>query len=170
MKQISKFLGFLFLGIVLQSCIVSQKPDKSLFSADSASKDSQFVSINVPMFLAKPVIKKALREDGESPELISLISKIKDVKIFTVENGSPEMLANLTDKLAAENFQDWATVNSHGQQIAFRAKQNGDVIHNLVVSVNSGAELVYIDVKGRFTADDISKIISYSEKNGLKTK
>jgi hypothetical protein len=37
--------------------------------------DAQFMSINVPMFLAKPFIKKALKEDGESEELINLVKK-----------------------------------------------------------------------------------------------
>ena len=97
MKKLYTIIALALIVLSLQSCIVSQKPNMSFF--DNPSYDyggAQFTSINVPMFLAKPIVKKSLREDGESEELINMISKVSDVKVMTIENGTPEMLPDFT--------------------------------------------------------------------------
>lgn len=131
-------------------------------------KDAKFTSINVPMFLAKPVIKTALRKDGESEELIELIKKISDVKVMTIENGNKEMLTDFAKYLTTNNFEEWMTIKKENETINFQAKQTGDIIKKLLITVRSGEELVFVDVSGKFTADDISRIINYSEKNDVK--
>lgn len=125
------------------------------------------MSINVPMFLAKPIVKKALREDGESEELINLIRKISDIKVMTVENGNQEMIADFAKYLTKNNFEEWITVRKDKETINFQAKQKGEEIRKLLITIASGSELVYVDVSGRFTADDISRIINYSENHDV---
>lgn len=170
MKAFTKLGIFAFSFLILQSCIVSQSPQNTFFDNPYYdTKDAKFVSVNVPMWIAKPIIKKALREDGESEEMINLIRKVKDVKILTVENGNKEMLTDFSKKLVNKNFQEWMTIKKDGQNINFQAKQEGEIIKKLMITVNSGNELVFVDVKGNFTADDISKIINYSEKANLKS-
>lgn len=157
------------LMLSLQSCIVSSTPKMGFF--DNPYYDyggAKFTSINVPMFLAKPFVRKALREDGESEELINLIRKISDIKVMTVENGNKEMLTDLTKYLTKNNFEEWMTVKKADETINFQAKQSGDVIKKLMITVHSGKELVFVDVTGKFTPDDISRIINYSEKNDVK--
>ena len=157
------------LLLSLQSCIVSSTPKMGFF--DNPHYDyggAKFTSVNVPMFLAKPIVKKALREDGESEELINLIRKISDIKVMTVENGNKEMLTDLTKYLTKNNFEEWMTVKKENETVNFQAKQKGEVIKNLLITVHSGNELVFVDVSGKFTADDISRIINYSEKKDVK--
>ena len=60
------------------------------------------------------------------------------------------------------------TVKKENETIKFQAKQTGDVIRKLLITVNSGNELVFVDVSGKFTADDISRMINYSEKKDVK--
>lgn len=157
------------LLLSLQSCIVSSAPKMGFF--DNPHYDyggAKFTSVNVPMFLAKPIVKKALREDGESEELINLIKKVSDVKVMTVENGNKEMLGDFAKYLTSNNFEEWMTVKKADETINFQAKQSGDVIKKLLITVHSGKELVFVDVSGKFTADDISRIINYSEKKDVK--
>ena len=157
------------LLLSLQSCIVSSSPKMGFF--DNPHYDysgAKFTSVNVPMFLAKPIVKKALREDGESEELINLIKKVSDVKVMTVENGNKEMLGDFAKYLTSNNFEEWMTVKKADETINFQAKQSGDVIKKLMITVHSGKELVFVDVTGKFTPDDISRIINYSEKNDVK--
>ena len=157
------------LLLSLQSCIVSSAPKMGFF--DNPHYDyggAKFTSVNVPMFLAKPIVKKALKEDGESEELINLIRKISDIKVMTVENGNKKMLTDLTKYLTKNNFEEWMTVKKENETVNFQAKQKGEVIKNLLITVHSGKELVFVDVSGRFTADDISRIINYSEKKDVK--
>ena len=157
------------LLLSLQSCIVSSTPKMGFFDNPHYDyKDAKFTSINVPMFLAKPMVKKAMREEGESEELINLIRKISDIKVMTVENGNKEMLTDLTKYLTKNNFEEWMTVKKENETVNFQAKQKGEVIKNLLITVNSGNELVYVDISGKFTADDISRIINYSEKKDVK--
>lgn len=131
-------------------------------------KDAQFMSINVPMYLAKPIVKRALREDGESEELINLIRKVSDIKVMTVENGNQEMIADFAKYLTKNNFEEWMTVRKDKETINFQAKQKGEEIRKLLITIASGSDLVYVDVSGKFTADDISRIINYSENNDVK--
>ena len=131
-------------------------------------KDAKFTSINVPMFLAKPMVKKAMREEGESEELINLIRKISDIKVMTVENGNKEMLTDLTKYLTKNNFEEWMTVKKENETVNFQAKQKGEVIKNLLITVHSGNELVFVDVSGKLTADDISRFIKKKKKKDVK--
>ena len=167
-----KNIVFLFATVLmfsLQSCIVSSTPKMGFFDNQHYDyKDAKFTSINVPMFLAKPMVKKALKEDGESEELINLIRKISDIKVMTVENGNKTMLTDFTKYLTNNRFEEWMTVKKENETIKFQAKQKGEVIRKLLITVHSGNELVFVDVSGKFTSDDISRIINYSENKDVK--
>ncbi|MBH1960104.1 MAG: DUF4252 domain-containing protein [Flavobacteriia bacterium] len=167
-----KNIAFLFAAVLmfsLQSCIVSSTPKMGFFDNQHYDyKDAKFTSINVPMFLAKPMVKKALKEDGESEELINLIRKISDIKVMTVENGNKTMLTDFTKYLTNNRFEEWMTVKKENETIKFQAKQKGEVIRKLLITIHSGNELVFVDVSGKFTADDISRIINYSENKDVK--
>lgn len=155
------FLIVLTIGM-LQSCIVSEKPNIDFF-ADSKQdfKGAKFMSVNVPMFLAKSYIKKALREEGESEETIKLVKKASKIKVLTVTNGNSDLLNNYAQYLSDNHYEEWATIKHDGDNINIRVKQDGDVIKNMLLTVDSkNKELVFVDVKGNFTPDDISKMIN----------
>lgn len=155
------FLVILTIGM-LQSCIVSEKPNIDFFQNSKYDfKGAQFASINVPMVLAKSYIKKALRGDGESEETISLIRKASKIKLLTVTNGSQQMLNDYVQYLNNHHYEEWATIKHDGDNINIMVKQDGDVIKNMLLTVGSNAnEMVFVDVKGNFTANDISKMIN----------
>lgn len=162
-------LTAIVLLFTLQSCMVSHKPKMAFFNNPAYDLgDAKFTSINVPMFLTKPIVKRALREDRESEELINLISKVSDVKVMTVENGNKEMLSDYAKYLTNNNYEEWLTVKKQNETINFQAKQTGEIIKKLLITVQSEEDLVFVDVSGKFTADDISRIINYSEKNDVR--
>lgn len=146
---------------MLQSCLPSGRPNMEFArQSEHDFKGAKFVSFNVPVFMAKPFIKKALREDGESEEVISLIKKVSKIKIMTVDNGNKDMLNEYSRYLNNNDFEEWATIKHNGENVNVRVKQNGETIKNMMITVNSDKELVFVDVKGNFTADDISKMIN----------
>lgn len=146
---------------LLQACVVSHRPNMGFFSDSGYDfKDAKFESINVPMFLAKPFIKKALKEKGEDEELLNLVNKVSKIKVLTVENGDATMLQDYAKYLNKNNYADWASIKHDGENVNIRVKQDGDNIKNMLITVNSDKELVFVDVKGNFTADDISKMIN----------
>ncbi len=149
---------------VMQSCVVSEKPNIAYFSDSGRDfKGAKFVSINVPLFLAKPYIKKALREDGEDEELIRLVKKVSKIKVLTVENGDRAMLRDFANYLNNNNYEEWAMIKHNGDNVNIRVKQKGDAIKNMLITVNSDKELVFVDIKGTFTADDISRMIASAQ-------
>ncbi|KQM49806.1 DUF4252 domain-containing protein [Chryseobacterium sp. Leaf201] len=161
-----KTLKYIFLTVctlfLMQSCIVSEKANMAYFS-DSGNdfKGAKFTSINIPVFLAKPAIRKALREDwDDNEEIIRMIKKVSKIKILTVENGDRAMLKDFASYLNDNNYEDWATIKHDGENVNIRVKQKGETIKNMLITVNSGKELVFVDIKGSFTADDISKMIA----------
>jgi len=160
-----KILKNIFLIVctvfLLQSCVVSERPNMAFFSESGHDfKGAKFVSINVPMLLAKPYIKKALKEDGESEEVINLVRKVSKIKVMTVENGDRQMLKDFANYLNNNNYEEWATIKHDGDNVNIRVKQKGETIKNMLITVNSDDELVFVDVKGSFTAKDISKMIA----------
>ncbi|WP_312174574.1 DUF4252 domain-containing protein [Chryseobacterium sp.] len=154
---------FLIISVmfVMQSCVVSEKPNIAYFSDSGREfKGAKFVSINVPLFLAKPYIKKALREDGEDEDLIRLVKKVSKIKVLTVENGDRNMLRDFANYLNNNNYEEWAMIKHNGDNVNIRVKQKGDAIKNMMITVNSDKELVFVDIKGNFTPDDISRLIA----------
>ncbi len=161
MKTLKNIFLSLFTLLLLQSCIISERPNMAYFSDSGRDfKGARFVSINVPMFLAKPYIKRALKEDGNREEIINIVKKISKIKVLTVENGDRTMLKEFAGYLNDNNYEDWATIKHDGDNVNIRVKQKGDAIKNMLITVNSDKDLVFVDIKGSFTADDISKMIN----------
>ena len=159
----AKFLFILPILFFLQSCFVSEK---SLYNQET--KDNATITkVNIPMFLVKPYIKKALKEDGESEEVINLIRKIRKVKIYTVENATDKMIADFSKKSFGSNLQEFMSVNSKDSKIKILSAETNDpsLIKNLLISVKDDKDLVYIKVKGKFSLDDIAKIANSVDKN-----
>ena len=164
-------LGILILTIIsLQSCMVSTRPNMDFFNTkEYKSGKANFISVNVPVFLAKPFVKHALRKDNESEEVINLIKKVKKIKVLTIENGDKKMLTDFAKHLNQNNYEDWASIKHDGQNVNIQALQEGETIKKLMILVNSDKELVFVDVKGNFTPDDISNLINEASKNEVAT-
>ncbi len=163
MKMIKNIFLMLSILFMMQSCMVSSGKANMSYFSDSGKefRGAKFTSINVPMFLAKPIIRKALQEDKEDHEdLIRIIKKVSRIKVLTVENGDKTMLRDFASYLNDNNYEDWATIMHDGDRINIRVKQSGEVIKNMLITVNSKKELLFVDVKGNFTAGDISRMIA----------
>lgn len=163
MKTAIKIITAILLMISLQSCFVSEK---SLYN-EEIKGNTTITKVNVPMFLVKPFIKKALKEDGESKEVINLIRKIKRVKVYTVENATEKMVNNFSRQSFGSNLQELMSVNSKDSKIKIMsADTNSDkVIKDLLITVKDEKDLVYVKIKGKFSLDDVAKITELSEKN-----
>ncbi len=159
----AKYLLLLPILFFLQSCFVSEK---SLYNEETNGKTT-VTKINVPMFLVKPYIKKALREDGESEDVINLIRKIRKVKVYTVENATEKMATNFSRQSFGNNLQEFMSVNSKDSKMKIMsAITNSETeIKDLLITVKDEKDLVYVKVLGKFSMDDIAKIAELSEKN-----
>ena len=159
----AKYLLLLPILFFLQSCFVSEK---SLYN-EEIKGNTTITKVNVPMFLVKPYIKKALKEDGESKEVINLIRKIKRVKVYTVENATERMARNFSRQSFGSNLQELMSVNSKDSKIKIMSAitDSDTMIKDLLITVRDDKELVYVKVLGKFSLDDISRIAELSKKN-----
>ena len=164
----AKYLLLLPILFFLQSCFVSEK---SLYNEETNGKTT-VTKINVPMFLVKPYIKKALREDGESEDVINLIRKIRKVKVYTVENATEKMATQFSRQSFGSNLQELMSVNSKDSKMKIMsAITNSETeIKDLLITVKDEKDLVYVKVLGKFSMDDIAKIAELSEKNKISPK
>lgn len=165
LKFILKSTLIVVFFVSLQSCIVPSKPNIDYFKGDnSANTEAQFTSINLPLFLAKPMIRRALREDNDpdSKAVMELIRKVSKVKILTVENGNEQLVKNYAKYLTDNNYTDWMSIKKDGKNVNIKAQQSGEMIKKLMLTVYSGSDLVFIDIRGRFSPEDISNIINSS--------
>lgn len=158
------------VGFFLQSCMVSQrKVHTDFFDNPGFKESSTFVSINVPTFLAKSYVKQALKEDGESQEVIDLVKKISDVKVLIVESSKTPVRSEFQKYLTKNNYEEWMSVKQQGQVVSINAQQSKDIIKRMIITVNDdNDQTVFVDVTGKFTPDDVSKIINATEKNQIK--
>ena len=159
----AKYLLLLPILFFLQSCFVSEK---SLYN-EEIKGNTTITKVNVPMFLVKPYIKKALREDGESEDVINLIRKIRKVKVYTVENATEKMATQFSIQSFGSNLQELVSVNSKDSKMKIMsAITNSETeIKDLLITVKDEKDLVYVKVLGKFSMDDIAKIAELSEKN-----
>ena len=163
MKTAIKTITAILLMISIQSCFVSEK---SLYNEEIKGKTT-ITKVNVPMFLVKPFIKKALKEDGESEEVIRLIKKIRKVKVYTVQNASDKMINQFSRQSFGSNLQELMSVNSKDSKIKIMSAitDSDTMIKDLLITVRDDKELVYVKVLGKFSLDDISRIAELSKKN-----
>ena len=112
-------------------------------------------------------LKKALREDGESEEVIRLIKKIRKVKVYTVQNASDKMVAQFSRQSFGSNLQELMSVNSKDSKIKIMSAitDSDTMIKDLLITVRDEKELVYVKVLGKFSLEDISRIAEISKKN-----
>lgn len=146
-----------------------RKVHTDFFDNPGFKNNSTYLSVNVPTFLARSYVKNAMKEDGESQEVIDLVKKIKDVKVLIVESSTTPVKAEFQKYLTNNNYEEWMSLKQEGNLISLNAQQTNDVIKRMIITVRDDKdETIFVDVTGKFTADDISKIINATEKNQIK--
>lgn len=154
---------YTILLITLQSCIVSNKPNVNYLSdLDYKGASSEVIAVNLPMWMAKPFVKKALRQDGESQEVINLVKKIKKIRVMTLQNPKQNLVKNLQEKLKTNNFEEWMTVKHDGDNVNINVHQSQDNIKKMLLIVHSKSEnqIVLIDLKTDLSPEQLTKLLS----------
>ena len=150
----------------MQSCFVSTNPKVDYFDkATQENKKAEIVRVNVPVWLAKPFIKQALREEGESEDVIRLVKKLKKVKVYAISNGNNDMMNGVNSYLKNNKYQEWVSVKDGGDKVYIHAQQDGDIIKKLIIYTQSEKDFVVVDMKGKFSPDDIAALINSSSQN-----
>jgi len=173
MKQLILLSGMCFM--FFSSCIISRHSNMSFVKNRQIDQDAEVVSISVAAFLAKPFVKKALleEEDAEDEAALRLITKVKGVRVLTIENQKDFSKINtqLQRYLKRKKYEEWMSVSSSEDRVNINAKMRKNTIKKLLLTVSSeDGDGVFIRVKGKFSADDLSNTVNSFSEKGLKKK
>lgn len=155
-----RYIFLIFSVLTLQSCFISHETNIAGLQKSDFSPGSEIISINVPLFLAKPILNAKLRTDPEAESIRRFISKIQKIRMLIVENSSTYNDAPVKNFVAAQQMENWMTVKSADARIHLFATQNNAEIRRLFMSVAEAGSQVFIDIRGKFTPEDISQLIS----------
>lgn len=154
-------LALLLLVITLgfTSCISVKSTKMDFIDADQLGENAEMLSVKLPTTLAKPIIIKSLKKEGESKEVIQLVKGIKKAKILTISNFHPSVIHSFENYLKQEQIEELMVLNKEGEEISIHGKYNNETINRLLLQVKStNDEIVYLDLKGKFKFEDLSKL------------
>jgi len=108
--------------------------------------------------------------DDEDKEVKEFVKKMDNVSFFVAENVSKQMIIDLNKSLPESLYKEIMIINSGAEvEVIFLARDNGDVIEEIVMTVIDDNELVVMCMYGEFTRDDAKKIVKAVEvDNAIK--
>ena len=123
-------------------------------TAEIKSK-SEFSAVNLPTFLVKPLIIKSLKKEAEEQSTIDFVKHIKKARILTIANASDKVLSDFHQFNEENAIQELLTVNNKEDKVAIYGKETEGGFNRLILAINakSDNDLVFIDVKVKFTEE-----------------
>ncbi len=162
MKKLIRIVSIISLFFISFSCVSTRKSNMDFINATQINQNSEIAAVNLPTFMIKPFIVKTLKKENESKELIALIKNIKKVKILTIQNPNETIQHSFADYKIKNNIDELMVINNNGEKVSINAVQNEVNISRLLLQINSKEkenEVVFIDLKGKFKLEDLSKLI-----------
>jgi len=88
MKRLQTLLCLVGVLFSMQSCMIKKASNMDFVSRSNVSDDAEIVAINLPMWLTKPFMKKALKDDNdeESRAMAEIVKKLKKFRMLTLSN------------------------------------------------------------------------------------
>lgn len=155
------------------SCIISKHSNMGFVKNRQIDKDAEVMAVSVSTLLARPILKNALKEEGEDEKLMKLLTKIRGVKVLTIENQGDfsSINSNVKKYLDRKNYEEWMTINSDEDFVVFHVKKKKEKIKRLFLTVTSqDGDGVFVRLKGKFPLDGIAESFEEISFSGLRLK
>lgn len=144
----------------MQSCLISRDTQHDVRKMDTREV-YDVRTVRVPMFLARPVVKIHLKNEGCSKALQGYVNHIRAVKVtMAVMRPGFDMPAFKTLVTKAP-YKTWMSVNAYGNLVYINAMEKNNIIRKIgiVVAAKDNA-LVYAMIKCKLSPDELSDFIS----------
>lgn len=149
MKNIAITLAALF--IVFSSC--AKVPEKGYKKFYREYRDSpQTITFKIPGGLAGMFL------DDEDEEVKEFVKKMDDISFFIADHVSKQMIIDLNKSLPESDYKEIMIIREGDSEIVFLAKDNGELIEEILMTVIGDDDLVVMCMFGEFTRDDAKKI------------
>lgn len=129
-----------------------------IFEQYKEQKGVTSIKIGKPMF---KMLNKMKITDSDVETIKPLLSKINSIKMLVFEDAGSDIQNQVSSAIGNLNYEELLVVNSDGNKIRFLAENtDGDFLSNLLLSINSEEETVFMILDGALKYDDINTLVN----------
>ncbi|MGN5955760.1 DUF4252 domain-containing protein [Sphingobacterium lactis] len=158
MKTIMLIIS-LFFATLAQAQI--SKLDK-IFEQYKEHKGVTSIKIGKPMF---KMLNKMKLSDTDVDMIKPLLGKINSIKMLVLEGENKGIQTEVSNAIKNLNYEELMVINSDGDQIRFLAENvDGDFFSNLLLSINSEEDTIFMILDGSIKYDDLNALVNNDKK------
>lgn len=144
----------LFIGSIAQAQI--SKLDQ-IFEQYKEHSGVTSIKIGKPMF---KMLNKMKISDSDVATIKPLLSKINSIKMLIFENAGSAVQNDVSTAIRNLKYEELLAINSDGNKIKFLAENvEGDFLNNLLLSINSDEETIFMILDGALKYDDLNALV-----------
>ncbi|MFD1165744.1 DUF4252 domain-containing protein [Sphingobacterium daejeonense] len=129
-----------------------------IFEQYKEQKGVTSIKIGKPMF---KMLNKMKINDADVETIKPLLSKINSIKMLVFKDAGSDIQNQVSSAIGNLNYEELLVVNSDGNKIRFLAENtDGDFLSNLLLSINSEEETVFMILDGALKYDDINSLVN----------
>lgn len=157
MKTMKTILLIISLFIAGMAQAQISKLDQ-IFEQYKEHKGVTSIKIGKPMF---KMLNKMKISDADVETIKPLLSKINSIKMLIFENAGSSVRNEVSSAIRNLKYEELMVINSDGNNIKFLAENvEGDFLNNLLLSINSDEETIFMILDGALKYDDINTLVS----------
>lgn len=129
-----------------------------IFEQYKEHKGVTSIKIGKPMF---KMLNKMKISDTDVETIKPLLSKINSIKMLIFENAGSSVRNEVSSAIRNLKYEELMVINSDGNNIKFLAENvEGEFLNNLLLSINSDEETIFMILDGALKYDDINTLVS----------
>ncbi len=133
------------------------KLDK-IFEQYKEQKGITSIKIGKPMF---KMLNKMKLNDSEVDVIKPLLGKINSIKMLIMEGENLKLQDEVSKAIGNLKYEELMVINSDGNKIKFLAENTeGDFLSNLLLSINSEEDTIFMILDGTLKYDDINALVN----------
>jgi len=157
MKTMKTILLIISLFIAGMAQAQISKLDQ-IFEQYKEHKGVTSIKIGKPMF---KMLNKVKISDADVETIKPLLSKINSIKMLIFENAGSSVRNEVSSAIRNLKYEELMVINSDGNNIKFLAENvEGEFLNNLLLSINSDEETIFMILDGALKYDDINTLVS----------
>lgn len=130
-----------------------------MFKEFSQVENAEYVNVNP--FMMKIASLGTLFADADAAKIAS---KIKSVKVLTLDDSPADEKRRLNERISALNtdgYEELIRINDNGEKVRILAKMDKDsTIRRLIVLCTDSSDCTLVSINGKFSPKDINAVVN----------
>ena len=166
MKKLFIFMAFM----ALSQAVLAQTASLDRFiRKHKRTAEGDKIDMTLPGFVIRFGSRFINKEDLEGVDIRKIARKIDELRVVTFEKSAQIQHADFQQLIAdvrSDNFEELMTVRDGGDRVNVLIREHKGFIEDILVIVNDhDGEFVLVNIAGKFTMEDINKMIKDVEFN-----